>query len=412
MTLSNGVKVIVKKTDFKADQILFAAYAKGGTSVIGDDCLNELLYLPMAMSNHGLGTYTSSDLEKYLSGKQAAVGLSFTDYTRELGGFSTPKDLPTLMELIYMTMTDYTISDDDYSSRQNMYKGMVANQAATPEYAFQKLVSSTLYPNSKRNQPITVEEIDAARKDVVLDIVHKLTANAADYTFVFVGNVDIEALRPLLEQYIATLPADAATATKTIVDVPALNIIGGTETTESTSKMETPQTYVAIVESGNMEYTPKDRALADAAGQIWGKRLREKVREEMGAVYSIFGAGGLRRTGAPNVIMQSVFPMKPEYKKEVVEYIGQELKNMESDVKAEELSPVVEYLIKGATEGKETNDYWLEAIQGVTYNGVDTANGDIELYKSLTPADVMDFMKRLNAMGNYRVVILDPAPAE
>jgi len=413
-TLSNGVKVLVKKTDFKADEILFGAYAKGGTSTLPGSYDKELQYLEIAMSNHGLGTYTATDLEKYLAGKQCSAQLELDDYSRSLTGSTTPKDLPTLMELIYMTMTGYTISEDDYASTQNMYKGLLANQESTPQFAFQKLMMGSLYPDAPRKQMITPADIDAARRDVILDIIAKETANAADYTFVFVGNIDIDAFKPLMEQYIATLPADAAKATTTVMYSDALTLPAGQVNKNTATAMETPQTFVAILEAGNIEYSAKDRAIANVAGEVWSKRLREKVREEMGAVYSIGGYGSLGRLSRPNAILQTAFPMKPEFKDEVIKFITDELKKMESDIKPDEIAPAIASGVKEATEGKETNGYWLGNIGGFINNGVDTASNDVETYNSITVSDVQDFMKRLNAQGNLIVIALDPeaAPAK
>ena len=172
--------------------------------------------------------------------------------------------------------------------------------------------------------------------------------------------------------------------------------------------MENPQTYAAVVEFAELPYTAKDRALADAAGQILTQRLLKEVREDRGAVYSIWANGSMGRSSKANAIIQSVFPMKPEMKQEVLDIIAKEFKNMESNVTAEELAKVVEFEVKDATENKEKNDAWMNAMAAAAINGVDTFNGNVELFKSLTPKDVMDFMKKINA-GTYRVIILDPA---
>ena len=122
----------------------------------------------------------------------------------------------------------------------------------------------------------------------------------------------------------------------------------------------------------------------------------------------------MSRTGIENAVMQSAFPMKPEMQDQVLEVIAKEFANMESNVKTEELNKVVEYMVKDATENLEKNNSWINGMSGAAINGVDTFNGKVDLLKTLTVADVQNYVKALNAQGNYRVVLLNPeeAPAK
>ena len=408
-TLSNGAKVIVKSTKFKEDEILFSAYAKGGTAAYSDDYTNTLLFLPVTIGNYGLGSYTNTDLSKYTAGKQASLGISFGDYSRSMGGSATPKDLPTLMELIYMGFKDIELTEDEFAALQKSYSGILANQEKSPEYIFQKNILGSLY-SSPRRQALNSEAVDGASLAQTLEIAHAMTSNAADWTFVFVGNVDPAVLKPLVEKYIASLPGDTKTAvTKVDAYNPALFMAGGSKTDTFTTPMSTPQTYVAIIESGDMDFTPKNSMLASIVGQILTNRLIKTVREEMGAVYSISAAGQLDRTGIRPASIMSSFPMKPEMKDEVLPFIQQQFKEMESNVTADELNPIKEYMVKVFTENREKNPAWRQAILANLTNGVDTFNGNVDVMNSITIQDVMDYMKALNAQNNYRVVILDPA---
>lgn len=406
--LSNGAKVIIKPTTFKEDEILFDAQALGGTSVIGNDKANSLIFMDVAMSQTGLGTYTNKDMSKYLAGKQAHVSVDLGDYNRDIRGSSTVKDLPTLMELIYMTFTDLTIDPAEFEALQKMYSGILQNQESDPQYIFQRDLNKALYSNPRR-EVISSEHISKASREEILEIAHAMTANAADYTFIFVGNIDLNTFRPLVEQYIATIKGNAKTATKKIKYDPTLSFKSGKGTDTFTTKMETPQTYVAILASAEIPYTSKDQKLASIAGQILSKRLLDTVREDMGAVYSIGAGGSLGRISKPNAIMQSVFPMKPEMKAEVLDFIEKEFAAMQSNVTNEELSKVIEFMVKEAIEGKEKNPDWLNAIGGFEMNGVDTFNGNVETLNAITAEDVQNFMKALLKSGNYRVVVLDPA---
>lgn len=407
-TLSNGAKVIVKPTKFKEDEILMTAIAKGGTSKIGDEKANELIMLPLVLQQYGLGQYTYSDLQKYLAGKQVSLRPKFSDYEREFSGSTTPKDLTSLMELTYMMFTDVNVTADEYQAMQNTYAGVLQNQEATPNFQFSKHVANSLYSNPRKKM-LTVDVVKAADRQGILDIAKQMTTNAADYTFVIVGNVDLNTLKPMVEQYIASLPGDAKKATKKVEFNNALAVGKGSKTDEMQSKMETPQTYAAIVAFADMPYSDKNQKMASVAGQILSARLIETIREKEGAVYSIWAQGYMSRISTEPVSIQSQFPMKPELKDKVLGLIKKEFVDMESNISEEELGMVKEFMVKSAIEAKEKNNSWLNNIVGFELNGVDTFNQAIETINAITVADVQKFMKEFNAQNNYRVVVLDPA---
>lgn len=408
-TLSNGVKVVVKPTTFKDNEILFSASALGGFSEVDASKAADLIVMPYAFEKLGFGDYTASDTEKYLSGKKISISPGISSYSRALTGETTPKDLPVLMELIYNVFTCPSIDEKEYESQIQALKAMLANQEATPNYKFSELFIKSIYDDPRRGM-MTTATADAASRTSILEILREMTANAADFTFVFVGNVDEAQMKVLAEKYLAVLPADQSKAkTTTVADVASLDITRGAATIIEKMEMQTPQTFVAIVASGDMPYNVKDRALASIAGQILSKRLISTVREDMGAVYSISASGSLAPFGKSNAVIQSAFPMKPEMKDEVLAYIAGQFEDMQSNISQEEFSNVIEYMIKNAKESLEKNNPWLSAIvTGELVPGVDTLNGVVELYQGLTTDDVKDFMKRLMSQNNYRVVVLDP----
>lgn len=411
LTLSNGVKVIVKPTKFKADEIMFTGTAFRGTAPLSAENDTDIKNIELVLSSNGLGDYTEIDLQKYLSGKQATVSLEIGNFESEIAGITTPKDLPTLMELLYMTMTDVTITEDDFKALQSKYAGVLRNQESNPQYIFGRDVAKSLFANPRR-LPITSEEVEAANRENILNIIHDATSNAADYTFVFVGNIDMDTFRPLAEQYIATLPADASKAAKEVKIDKSLVIRDGKIDDTYTTKMETPQTYAVVMATAEVPYNAKNASLASITGQILSKRLLDTVREDMGAVYSIGAYGSMNRMPGKNTQLASQFPMKPEMKQEVLDFIAAEIERMKGNVTQEELNKVIEFMVKSANEGKEKNSNWMSAISGWTENGVDTFNGNVETLQSITVADVQQFLTDLMAQGNYAIVILDPEAAK
>lgn len=409
-TLSNGAKVIVKPTNYKDNEILFSALALNGTADVPNASLSSIKYMGDALERYGLGTYSNSDLQKYMAGKQAMLNIGFSPYTRSLSGYSTPKDLQSLMELIYMGFTDINFTPDEFAAMQKTQIDIIHNQERNPQHVFSTKVMESLFPKNERARSLTVADVENAKREEIIKIAKQMTDNAAEYTFTFVGNVDLNTLRPLVEQYIATIPGNPKTARKSIKKVnPIYEVIKGKGVDTYTTVMETPQTWCYIVSTGKEPYNVKNAQLADIAGQILATHLVEIVREKEGAVYSIHASGSMDRVHSTNVEFTSAFPMKPEMKEKVLDIIYGQLQDLSKNIDQAELDKVKEYLVKSYKERNEKNGGWLSGINGWLLNGVDTFNTAEASLNTITVDDVKNFMKDFNKQGNYRVVILDPA---
>lgn len=406
LTLGNGIKVVVKPTDFKDNEIIMVARAKGGLSTVSDDMAASVIFLPYSMGNHGLGDYTNSDLKKYLQGKQVSVDLDFDSYDRTMQGKSTIQDLPTLMEMIYAYFTEFNITADEFTAAQNMMTAALGNQESTPDFQFAKLVFSTLY-SSPAKQMISVDAISKADREATLSIVKDMLANPADYTFFFVGNIDMATFKPLVEQYIATLPVGGKSVEYAYN--PAVEVAEGSKTVNQSMAMQTPQTWVCYTIDGEIPYTAENRAMSSMIAQIMSKRLLNKVREEMGATYSIGAVGQLDRFDRNNFIVQIPFPMKPDMQDQVFAAIEEIFNAMTTDITDEELNPVKEFMVKETAENLEENSAWAGAMSAVTLNGVQTFLNEAEVVNSITTADLMKFWKSVLDLNSRQTVILEPA---
>lgn len=404
-TLSNGVKVIVKPTTLKENEIKFEAIAKGGYNVCPDTDAASLIFLPYAMSKYGLGSYNNSDINKYLQGKQVGVSVQLSDDSRDVEGSSTIQDLPTLMELIFATFTEYNIAEDDFAGAQSMYKGLIANQENTPQFAFVKLLQKTLFAAPAR-QAISTDIIEQANRETTVNIVRSMLANPTDFTFVFTGNIDLATFKPLMEQYIASIPVGASVPYE---DKAAYEPVKGTNTTVDSMAMGTPQTWAMYYIGGEVPYSAKNKAIVSMIAQVMSKRLLDKVREEMGATYSIGASGQMSRIGDFNTAYQIAFPMKPEMKDEVFAAIDLILNETGKNITEEELKPIKEFMAKEAVSALEENSDWNSAIAATSLNGVDTFNGAVDVINSITTADLMNLWNSIMAQGNKQLIILNPA---
>lgn len=402
----NGAKVIIKPTAFKPGEIIFQAIAKGGMSAVDVNPADARM-LKYTASTNGYGTYNNTDVKKYLSGKQTSLDMSITSYYRELDGTTTPKNVQTLMELIYMTFRDYTITKDDFEGVCHQLKAVLANQQNNPTVVFQTGMLKNIY-QTPYNQMISVEDTEKASVDETLALVRHMFANPGDFTFVFTGDFDATQLMALTDKYIGSLSAPRIAGIPYVVK-PAFDFTTGADTVKDKMAMAEPQVWCSITMSANMPYTAKGRIAASMAGQILSNRLLKKIREEMGATYSIGAVTSMSRVGDQNVTLRIPFPMNPQSKDQVLAEIDKMVNGMASDIKDEEFAPAQEYMVKNAIESKEKNDDIAGAITATTLNGVDTFNNAVDDIKAVTIADVRDIMKALIKANNYRVYLLEPA---
>ena len=404
--LSNGAKVILKKTDFKADEINMMAVAKGGTSVYGNDKTADLMLMPLVLQQHGLGNFTNSDLTKLMAGKQVSLNVSFDDYVRNLYGNTTPKDLKTYMEMIYMTFTGLTVTEDEFAAMQNLYKGLIHNQEQNPNFIFQKKVQEFLY-TSPNKQVLGVGDIEKANRENILSIIREQLANAADFTFVFSGNFDEAELKTLVEQYIASLPSVKGKKQKVKYDS-AVEIKPGSEEKDFTMKMEVPQGSAAVVISGKMPYSFKNRLMASMSAQIISTRLLTEVREKEGAVYSIYTQGSQDRLSEMSVTYQTIFQVKPEKKDRALEIIRSEFEKLAKETPVEELDKVKEFMVKQYAENEHTNSYWCSMIAGNELKPSEVFVNAEKAILSITPKDLSEYVNKIMKQKNYRVLVMMP----
>ncbi len=410
-TLSNGVKVMIKTTNFKDDEIRFLAVAPQGLSRNLDTAsVADFVAFDDMSDRYSVGAYTNAEIPKYYAGKQVSLNPSFGLYSRSISGGTTPKDLPSLLELLYAYFTSVNYDATEFAATKSLYEGLIKNQEVSPEYQFEKDLYEAIYP-SPYLRVLDTATLNSCSREGIEALNRAQLTNAADYTFLFVGNVDPEALRPLAEQYIATLPADPSKASKPVTHaLEQLEIKGGDGVDTFTYPMANPQTYCAVIESGTFKADPRRIFLTDMAGQVLSARLIKTVREEMGAVYSLFASGSMNLPMGRNAMIQTSFPMNPERKDEVLEVIRKEFDNMAGEITAEELGKVKEYMLKNHAESLERNGSWLGAMATwiLSADHIDNFNNAAAMIEAITPADVQKFVKEMNAQGNYRVVILDP----
>ncbi len=407
LTLSNGATVVIKKTDYKADEVLMEAESKGGSSLYDKkDWANTELF-DYVISSSGLGDFDNSELDKALAGKQANVSLSLSTSYERLNGRSTVKDLETLFQLAYLKMTAIKKDEKSYTNLMKLLENALKNKDKQPEAVFQEQTEYTINNKSWRNAPFGVEELKNVDYDRVLAIAKERTANAADFTFYFIGNFDEATLRGYIEQYIASLPGDASKKEnyKNVAERPTGKLVN-----EFKMKMETPKAIARMYwYNTKAPYTLENRILASAAGQVLSKIYLQKIREDAGAAYSAGAAGTAQMVG--DRVFTTIIgycPMKPEMAKEALKIMREEIVGISKKIDAGTLDEIKALMLKDAEANEKENNYWLGVYNMYVSRGIDSYTDYKNIVKGLTTAKVSAFVKNviLKAGNDVEVIML------
>ena len=411
LTLSNGVKVVLKHTDFKADEVRMMAEAKGGSSLYGPKDFTNLNVFDDAVGSSGLGDFSFEELQKALAGKQVGVNYSLSTSYARLSGNSTVKDLETMMQLTYLNFTAINKDEKNWASTMNLYKTYFENKDNKPEAVFRDSVNYIINNHSLREKPMKLEDLKNVNYDRILQIAKERTANAANFTFYFVGNFEEDSIKPLIEQYIASLPSlgKANETYKNVAERPT-----GKHVVEFTRKMETPKAMAQMYwYNTSMPYSLENSIYADAAGQLLSIVYLQKIREDASAAYSA-GAYGYAQTIGDKTLVNIVgsCPMKPEKKDLALKIMREEVKTLASKVNAEDLAKTQKNMVKDFETKTKENSFWTSVLTLYYSKGIDIYTGYADIVNAMTPAKVAAFVKKVTSQGNDVEVIMLPADAK
>jgi zinc protease len=281
--LSNGVRVVLKPTMFQQNEILFRAVSPGGTSLASDRDFVPAATAAAVISQGGLGELRLVDLEKVLAGTTAFVGADIGETEERLAGGATRADLETMFQLVYLTFTAPRADPVAFRVLSDQLKVTLANREAMPDTVFEEALDAAVSQNHLRAQPLTPARLSQLNLDTSLTFYKDRFADASDFTFVFVGSFDLATLRPLVERYLASLPAlyRNETAKDVGMDAPA-----GVVEIEVRSGIE-PRSRVSIVFSGGFQNDETHRVIARAMAESLAGNLQRTLREDLGGTYGV-----------------------------------------------------------------------------------------------------------------------------
>lgn len=397
LTLSNGAKVIIKKTDFKADEIRMEGISLGGSSLYPDSEIININGLD-AVEVGGLGNFSAVNLEKVLAGKKASVGYSISDKTETVKGNCSPKDFETMMQLTYLTFTAPRRDDDAFASYKNRNKAALQNMEMNPRAAFSDSIQKGIYMNHPRRVTIKADMIDQMDYDKILSMYQDRFKDASDFTFIFVGNVDVEAMKPLIAEYLGALPAINRKETFKDNNV---NMRQGVYKNEFIRKQETPKASNLVVINGTCKYDLKNTVLMDMTSQILDLVYTAKVREDEGGTYGVYTYGQLAKYPKEQAILQIIFETAPAKREKLMKIIFAELDNLAKAGPSEgDLSKVKEFMLKKHAEDLKENSYWLESIDEYLFSGMNPIKDYDQIVNSITTKDIRKFADDLFKQKN------------
>ena len=407
LKLSNGATVLLKQTDLKKDQVIITSEGFGGSSMYGEQDFANIKFFYDAIEASGLGNFSHTELEKALAGKIASASMMLGVDRANITGSSTPNDVETMLQLVYLYFTKINKDQDSYDNMMKTQELMLKNKLLEPEAVFSDSLTLTVQNHSKRFAPVSIDDLQKVNYDRILEMAKEQTSNAAAYTFTIIGNFDEATIRPLIEQYLASLPGNAKKVKKG-KDVE--DSFKGSVQNNFRRKMETPKAIAVMIwKNDKMQYSLENIIRSSMVGQILTMIYTEKIREEASAAYSVTAQAGVSRDDYRTTGTVLVYcPMKPEKGDVATKIMDEEVNNLTKAVDAEKLAKVKEYMLKAVDDQAKTNNYWIRQINRLRDWNIDTHTDYKKTVEAQTPETIMTFMKELLKSGEKAEVIMLP----
>lgn len=398
-TLSNGVKIIVKPTDFKADEIRMEAFSAGGNSLLPTEDIVNIEVLNEVCELGGLGNFNSSDLMKVLAGKIVGVTPYVNALEEGLRGSCSPKDLETLLQLTYLMFTAPRMDDAAFESYKNRAKATLQNQELNPMTAFQDTLAVALYNHHPRVIKFTKEMVDRIDYARTMEMYSERFADGDDFTFMFVGNIDEATAIPLFEQYLGALPVKEGAEKFDPTSSPTIR--KGEYSNNFDRTMELPKSTVFLLYTGKGKYDARNKMIMSMVSQVMDMVYTESVREKEGGTYGVGVSGRINHYPQEEVRLQIAFDTDPERRARMTEVIKQGLEDfVKNGPDADKLARVKEFMLKKFQENQKENSYWMGQLKEYYWHGLDANKEYEEMLESITGKEIQKFVKRLIKQGN------------
>ena len=408
-TLSNGIRVVIKPTEFKQDEILFSAFSKGGNSLVATVDLIPAALATDVISLSGIADMSMTDLQKALTGKNVSYSPSINANTESMEGASTVKDLETLLQLNYLYFTAPRRDEEAYAMLMSVLESQLANRDKNPKVAFSDSVQMMGSNNSPRTIIFNKEALKKANLDKSLEVYRARFANPADFVFTFVGNVNPE--DAAFQAMVCTWLGGMKTTKKMEkVRDNGVRVPEGINKNYFTRKMETKTASNRIqYTSYDIPYTLANELNMEMIGRILSTRYLESIREREGGSYGVGCAGGLNVYPVPTAYLLMQFDTDPEKQTKLMSIIHEEVNTIiENGPLAKDLNKEKESMLKDFQEDLEKNSYWDTALYMYYMYGINYIADYQAAVENITAETVQSTLKQLVASGNMFEVVMLP----
>lgn len=396
-TLSNGLKVYVRPTNFEPDEVNLKLFSLGGKNIYPDSEMPNLTYLMAGATIGGVAQYNDLTLEKMLAGKTATVTPFIDNDTRGMAGTSNVKDTKTLLELVYLYFTQPRKDPQAFKNLMEQQQEFLTNAHVNPMLAYNDTLHKVAYATN-RMASMDKEQLKRVNYNRIMHIYKELFANAANFKLILTGNIDINKLRPLLCQYIATLPSNN---TKETIGTYEPKLVDGKKTYIFHKKQTTPTAITTIVIKGKMEYNNRNELLMDAIGQLLRIVYTEKVREDKGGTYSVQVSGDLQHHPNNEALLRIAFQTDPQKYNDLIPIVYKELEKMATEGPSQQdLDKVKAYELKVYNQVLRMNNYWEYVLYTDLYNGIDVDTDFRYIVENMTCDDIRTTLRNLLNQNN------------
>lgn len=396
-TLSNGLKVYVRPTNFEPDEVNLKLFSLGGKNIYPDSEMPNLTYLMAGATIGGVAQYNDLTLEKMLAGKTATVTPFIDNDTRGMAGTSNVKDTKTLLELVYLYFTQPRKDLQAFKNLMEQQQEFLTNAHVNPMLAYNDTLHKVAYATN-RMESMNKEQLKRVNYNRIMHIYKELFANAANFKLILTGNININKLRPLLCQYIATLPSNN---TKETIGTYEPKLVDGKKTYIFHKKQTTPTAITTIVIKGKMEYNNRNELLMDAIGQLLRIVYTEKVREDKGGTYSVQASGNLQHHPNDEALLRIAFQTDPQKYNDLIPIVYKELEKMATEGPSQQdLDKVKAYELKVYNQVLRMNNYWEYVLYTDLYNGIDVDTDFRYIVENMTCDDIRTTLRNLLNQNN------------
>ena len=408
-TLRNGVEVYVYPTDLAKDQILFNYYKDGGLSLVSTDDIASFdqSIFSLFQSNSGVSAFSGTTVSKMLTGKNLSVTPYFDQLENGINGNSTVKDFETALQLLYLYATDPRFDPEEWQNGIDQINAILPNLQNQPNYKLQQQLMKTLYGGNARKEILSEETLRRASLETVEKNWKRLFADAAGARLVIVGDVNTEAVKPLVEKYIGSLPKGKK-ALKWVD--PREDIAKGKIENVFEVDMQTPKSTVLQVYSADLDYSYDKSAAMEAISYIMDMRYTESLREEEGGTYGASASGNLTRRPRQTAVYEVYFDCKPALCDRLRELSIEGFRKLaEEGPTDEELAAAKLNLQKNLPENRHRNNWWLNSIELYLTYGVDRDAAYEAAVGNLSAASIKALAKEMLSQDNFIEVVMKPA---